>query len=104
MISYKQYIEDLDKILSLDLDWEKLRGQRFLITGANGLIGSSLVDLLLHANQTKQLGLEVTVLVRNKEKALERFKDFDKDAFLQKMAAAVPVPVLNVREGVSSWN
>ena len=81
MISYKQYIEDLDKILSLDLDWEKLRGQRFLITGANGLIGSSLVDLLLHANQTKQLGLEVTVLVRNKEKALERFKDFDKDAF-----------------------
>ena len=75
MISYKQYIEDLDKILSLDLDWEKLRGQRFLITGANGLIGSSLVDLLLYANQIKQLGLDVTVLVRNKEKALERFKD-----------------------------
>ena len=81
MISYKQYIEDLDKILSLDLDWEKLRGQRFLITGANGLIGSSLVDLLLYANQIKQLGLDVTVLVRNKEKALERFKDFGKDAF-----------------------
>ncbi len=81
MISYKQYVDDLDKIVALDLDWERFRGQRFLVTGANGLIGSSVVDLLLYANQTKQLGLEVTVLVRNKEKTLERFKDFGKDAF-----------------------
>ncbi len=29
---------------------------------------------------------------------------FDKDRFLEKMAAAVTVPVLNIREGVSAWN
>ena len=81
MISYKQYADDLDKIMALDLDWERFRGQRFLITGANGLIGSCLADFLLYLNKVKKLGMEVTLLVRNREKAMERFIDFGKEGF-----------------------
>lgn len=41
------YTDELVKISSLNLPWEKLDGKNILITGASGLIGGCLVDILM---------------------------------------------------------
>ena len=63
------YIEDIDNICSLDLPWEKLEGKNVLLSGATGLVGSFLVDVLLN----KGLACTVYALGRNEQKAKTRF-------------------------------
>lgn len=53
--------------------WEKLRGKTLLITGATGLIGSTLTGALLYANEKRQLGMTVLALVRDENRARQRF-------------------------------
>lgn len=48
---------------------------RILITGATGLIGTSLINKILEDNDSKLSNYHVTALVRNKEKAEARFKE-----------------------------
>ena len=57
-----------------------LTGSRFLITGATGLIGSTLVRCLLALNR----GIEITCPVRSIEKAKAMYEDeFDKINFVE---------------------
>ena len=63
------YIEDIDNICSLDLPWEKLEGKNVLLSGATGLVGSFLVDVLLN----KGLACTVYALGRNEQQAKTRF-------------------------------
>lgn len=65
------YLEDLDNILSCNLPWEKLYDKNILITGATGLIGSCMVDLLMRLNK-----VNVFAMGRSEEKAKERFIDY----------------------------
>lgn len=66
--------EDLETIAQVDyIPWEQLRGKTCLITGATGLIGYTLTSVLLYAGWKKQLGLTVVALVRNVEKAKQKF-------------------------------
>lgn len=44
------YFDDIKCAASLDLPWSNLSGKNILITGATGLIGSSLVDVLMNHN------------------------------------------------------
>ena len=41
------YIDDILKIASLDFTWEELSGKNILITGATGMICSTLVEILM---------------------------------------------------------
>lgn len=41
------YSEDIIKAANLEIPWNKLSGNNILVTGATGLIGSSLVDVLM---------------------------------------------------------
>ncbi|MGI6046248.1 MAG: NAD-dependent epimerase/dehydratase family protein [Eggerthellaceae bacterium] len=52
-----------------DLDWEKIEGKTFFITGATGLIGSSCIRLLMERNRAFHAGIKVIGLVRNLDKA-----------------------------------
>lgn len=56
------------------IPWELLRGKHVLITGASGLIGGRLVEFLLAASKRLSLGIDVTAIVRDYEKAMARFK------------------------------
>ena len=59
---------------------DNLSGSRFLITGATGLIGSTLVHCLLALNR----GIEVTCPVRSIEKAKAMYKnEFEKIHFVE---------------------
>lgn len=68
----KLYEEDVRKIAEMDLLWDKLRNRSVLLSGATGLIGSFLVDVLMYKNETG-LNCSVFALGRSKNKAEERF-------------------------------
>lgn len=86
-INNKIVEQDLDYIVSCDfIPWEMLRNKTIFITGATGLIGQNLVNGLLYANTKRDLNTRVLCLVRNIEKANEKFnlqlQDTDKLEFV----------------------
>lgn len=52
---------------------QKLSHKRILLTGGTGLIGSVLTEQLLHLNDSVNADIQLTLLVRNAEKAQKRF-------------------------------
>lgn len=77
MITLENYIDDLEYIVSADLPWGKLRDVSVLITGGTGLIGSCLTDALILADRKYRLGLKLILMVRSKERAMQRFAGND---------------------------
>lgn len=64
--------EDIDYIAQTT-DLSELKETTVLITGATGLVGSRIVLALLAANRTKNLGIKMLLLVRNRTKANDIF-------------------------------
>ncbi len=71
------YINDINIAASLNLPWNKLSGANILITGATGLIGSCLVEILM-----SRLNKDYQVFAsgRNEERAKTRFRRFSHDS------------------------
>jgi UDP-glucuronate decarboxylase len=65
-------LEDIERIISHPLPWKTLFGQTVLISGANGLVPSYLLETLLRLNETANAGIHTVALVRNRERALRR--------------------------------
>ena len=57
------------------IDWDKLRDSAILITGATGLIGTTLLRALTYANRTAGMNIHVTLLVRDRERALKLLQE-----------------------------
>lgn len=66
-------MEDVKTVGSLALPWEKLTNKTLMLSGATGLLGSFLVDVLLEKNLSDNLNCTVYALGRNEQKARERF-------------------------------
>ena len=65
------------------IDWNALVNKTFFITGATGLIGTTLIKSLNYANKVKNLNIKVLALVRNKQRAADKFMDILSDGMLQ---------------------
>lgn len=66
--------EDMEFIAACEsINWAKLENSTILVTGATGLIGSTIVSALVYADKKMNLNLEVIALVRNLEKAKMQF-------------------------------
>lgn len=74
----KLYLEDIDYVTGLNLPWEKLSNKSVFISGATGLVGSFLVDVLL----SKDINCKVYALGRSEEKAKIRFSKRNGDSHL----------------------
>ena len=72
--SHPLYQEDLNTIINFD-GIECLRGKKFLITGATGLIGVCLIDALMQANKQGAC-VKVYAVGRNKETAKSRLGEY----------------------------
>lgn len=64
------YQEDIERVASLSLPWEKLSGRNILVTGATGLIGACLVDVLMNRQNRDY---DVYVAGRNEARAKKLF-------------------------------
>lgn len=70
--------DDIVEIISEPLNWRYFLGKTVLVTGANGMLPSYIVYTLLGLNDSllRDAPCTVVALVRNKEKAMQKFKPF----------------------------
>lgn len=66
------YKEDIEKCHALAIPWDCFRNKSILITGASGLIGSFLIDVLMQKN----LKCHIYAVGRNVQKAKMRFAPY----------------------------
>lgn len=66
--------EDVQKIIGLKANWEKLKDKTVLVTGAAGMIGQYIVFTLLELNKLYDYNINILALGRNKNKAEQVFK------------------------------
>lgn len=71
-----RYRQDLERVAALPLNWELLQDRSILISGATGMIGSFLVDLIGYKNLQDGLNCTLYALGRNTRKAQARFPNF----------------------------
>ncbi len=74
-----RYRQEINKMIELPLSWEKITGKTIMISGATGMVGKCMVDVLMRYNETVMQsgdGIRVIALSRNEERANERFADY----------------------------
>jgi nucleoside-diphosphate-sugar epimerase len=65
--------QDLELVLShAPAFWSRFRGARVLLTGGTGFVGLWLLEVLQHANQKLDAGLQMVVLTRDPERARQQ--------------------------------
>lgn len=69
---HPRYMEDVIWVADADLPWDKLENKSIMISGATGLIGSMITDVLMKKNE-KGLNCTVYALGRSKSRMQERF-------------------------------
>lgn len=69
----KTYIKDVKSAITTVVDINRLKNSSILITGATGLIGSFIVDMLLIYNEMEDSNITIYALGRSKERLSKRF-------------------------------
>ncbi len=78
----RQYQEEIQTQASIPLPWERLKDRSILISGATGMIGSYLIDLLMYKNKSHGLNCRVYAISRREENARARFAPYwDREDF-----------------------
>ena len=67
------YKEDVKHVATMDLPWEKLAGKTVLLSGATGLVGSFLIDVINYRNSECGSNTKIVALGRNKQRIYDRF-------------------------------
>ena len=87
------YMEDVHYVGALPFPWDKLKDKSLMLSGATGMIGSFLVDVLLEKNLVDDLNCTIFGLGRNKEKAKARFSRFLNDPHFVFIPYDVKLPI-----------
>ena len=69
-------LQDIRMTIESFVAIDSLRDRSFFITGANGLIGSFLIDMLMYLNEKYDLNITVVANSRSREKLEERFSRY----------------------------
>ena len=88
------YLEDVEAVAGLPLPWEKFVDKTLMLSGATGLIGSFLVDVIMRKNRQDKLNCKVIALGRNKEKAAKRFPCYMDDPYFNFISYDVKEPFI----------
>ena len=75
------YQEDLAYCANLPIHWDKLTGRTIAISGATGMIGTFLIDVLMKKNEDPHFDCRIIAIERNKSRAQNRFPYFDESHF-----------------------
>lgn len=92
--------KDIHTLLHGDFPAEEIKGKRFLVTGATGLVGSLFVKTLLQGN--RELGLDCTVVavVRNPDKAKDTFAEYMDDEKLSFVVCDLATDSIKTEEAI----
>lgn len=88
-----KYLADIEDLCKTELPWTKLQNKNLMISGATGLIGSFLVDVIMEQNKQINLNCTVYALGRNEKKARERFSEYELDPHLVFIPYDVKLPL-----------
>ena len=92
--------EDLIEICKENLDWAQLSNKNILITGANGILPSYMIETILMLKELNIIhNIQLLALVRNKFKAENRFQDYLKDNCIKFIIQDVCDPI-NIPEKI----
>lgn len=83
------YIDDIRTAASVELPWEKLSGKNILVTGATGLIGSCVVDILMNH---KGKNYHVYASGRNEKRVKQLFTEYKKSPYFHFLKYDVTEP------------
>lgn len=70
------FCNDINKVASLDIPWDMLKNKSILISGATGLVGSFLVDVIMQRNIVYDMQCCIYALGRNEKRSQIRFNRF----------------------------
>ena len=90
----KEYMDDVLCVAGLQLPWHKLQSKSVMLSGATGLIGSFLIDVILEKNNNDALNCTIYALGRNEEKAKARFSKFADDPHFVFIPYDVKLPLV----------
>jgi UDP-glucuronate decarboxylase len=86
--------EDLRTILASPLPWDRLGGKTVLISGATGLVAGYVTEALMYRNELRPgPPCEIIALVRDRERARERFAHYESRPDLRFVVQDVDQPV-----------
>ena len=67
--------EDLEAIIGEDISWKKLKGRTVLITGASGMIGIYMLQVLTMLNDKYDYNIRVIAMLRNAAKMPKKVRE-----------------------------
>lgn len=76
LLEHQLYQNDIKTAGTLPLNWKKLADRTIMISGATGMIGSFLIDVIMYQNRIAGLHCKVIALGRNIQKAQHRFSEY----------------------------
>ena len=91
------FIQDIRKINENPyIPWESFKDKTLFITGATGLIGTSFIYGIDFANTVRNLNIKIIALVRDIDKAKERFKKLQKKSLFHLILGTIEhLPLIN---------
>lgn len=75
----KLYQEDIEYVAGLDIEWSALKDKTIMITGASGMIGTFLTDVLMYRNNVYRDNCNILAVSRNKNKLKQKFSRYCDD-------------------------
>ena len=93
--NHSLYRNDIQTAASLSfIPWDKLHGTSILITGATGLIGTCLIDILMEHNRMNVSDpITVYALGRSQERLHLRFADYEADSSFHYVVQDIRAPL-----------
>jgi len=77
-----EYIKDVDIALDGVAGLDNFRNKSVCVTGATGLIGSFIVDMLVRLNETTKANITIYAVGRSMRRLKERFGEAEKPGFI----------------------
>ena len=79
LLEIEEYKKQIEQYSNYNIDWDLLKNKSFLISGATGMIGKCLIDIIMYKNKNENLNCTIIALGRNKEKASNRLGEYFED-------------------------
>lgn len=99
MIDHPLYRQDVQQVADISLPWDQLANKSIFITGASGMIGSFLVDVLMQKNRSAALNLHVYALGRSEAHAKSSFGAYWEEPLFTFISHDVNQPMTDLNLG-----